>query len=166
MSCKPLFVFLIALVIGSGWLQASPVPAKEVLCEKNASSLAREGKLDQGIDAIRQCIKKDPSRAKAHIVLGYLLLDKGDTPQAMTSFEKALELRARSSAAKTGKGIILSRAGDLKEAEMLLKDGLKLNPDPARTHYELGLLYEQLGDMQQALSHFKQGITSYEQGKR
>jgi len=165
MNCKSLFVVLVVLVCCSGWMQVSLVSAKEASCEKNAAVLARDGQLDQGIDAIRQCIKKDPSRAKAHVVLGYLLLKKEDMQQAGTSFDKALELRPRSSAAKTGKGIVLSRSGELKEAEALLKESLKLNPDPTRAYYELGLLYEQLGDMQQALSHFKQGITSYEQGK-
>ncbi len=165
MNCKPLVLLVAALVFGPGGLQASPASAKKVLCEKEASVLAREGKLEQGINAIEQCIKKDPTRAKAHVVLGYLLLDQGDMQRALLSFDKALGLRPRTSAAKTGKGIILSRGGNFKEAEPLLKDALKLNPDPARTYYELGVLYEQLGDMQLALSHFKQGITSGEQKK-
>ena len=82
------------------------------------------------------------------------------------SFDKALELQPRSSAAKTGKGIILSKNGDLKAAEAILTDALKLNPDPVRTHYELGLIYEKLGDIKGALAHFKQGISLYEKETR
>ncbi|MBU0663285.1 MAG: tetratricopeptide repeat protein [Proteobacteria bacterium] len=163
MNRKPLFLFFIALVIGPGWVHAAPGNA--ATCEKNASTLAHAGKLDEGLAAIRQCIADDPSQAKAHIVLGDLLLEKGDLQQAMVSFDKALELQPRSSAAKTGKGIILAQNGDLKAAEAILLDALKLNPNPAQTHYELGLIYEKLGDIKGALSHFKQGISSYEQEK-
>ena len=166
MNSKSIVLLLATFILGPGWYHASPALAKEALCEKNASALAREGKMEQGIEAIRQCITKDPSRAKAHVILGYLLLDTSDVQSAMASFDRALELRPRSSAAKTGKGIILSRSGNLKEAEILLKDALKLNPNPTRTYYELGLLYEQLEDTQQALSYFKQGVTAHERDNR
>lgn len=165
MTCRARFLVLVVPFFCLGWLPVSHASAKEVLCEKNAAALSREGKLDEGIRVIRECLNQDSSRAKAHVVLGYLLLKKGDMKQAERSFSKALALRPRSSAAKIGKGIVLSRAGELEKAEALLQDGLKLNPDPTRAHYELGLLYEQLGDIQRALFHFKQGITAYEQGE-
>ena len=167
MNCKTILLLLfLVLILGPGWLKGAPADSKEVLCEKNAMSMGQEGKLDEALSAIRQCIKDSPTRAKTYTVLGYLLLEKGDEKEAMAAFEKALELRPRSSAAKTGKGIILSRAGDLKAAELILKDALKLNPAPARTYYELGVIYQQLGDEQQALTSFKEGISSYEQNTR
>jgi len=165
MNTKSVFLVLMVFISTTGLLQASSATGKEALCEKTASSLAREGKLDEGIDQIRQCIEKGSSRAKSHVVLGYLLLEKGEPQQAMASFEKALQLRPRSSDAKTGKGILLAQQGDLKGAEATLLDALKLNPDPARTYYELGILYQQLGDTQQAVDFFKQGIASYEEEK-
>ena len=54
----------------------------------------------------------------------------------------------------------------LKEAETLLTGALKLNPQPALTHYQLGLLYERLGNMAGALTQFKKGISSYEQTRK
>ncbi len=166
MNSKPHFLLFIALVIGPGWVHASAAPGNEASCEKTASMLAHAGKLDEGLAAIRQCIADYPSQAKAHVVLGDLLLEKGDSQQAMASFDKALELQPRSSAAKTGKGIILAQNGDLKAAEAILTDALKLNPNPARTHYELGLIYEKLGDIKGAITHYKQGISSYQHEKR
>lgn len=161
-----LLLLFVVLIHGPGWLQASDADGKEALCEKEASKLADTGKLNEGLTAIRQCIEKNPSRAKAHIILGYFLLEKGDGQQALVSFEKALELRPGSSAAKTGKGIVLSQAGEYKAAESILHEALRLNPDPARTYYELGVIYQQLGDVQQALVNFKEGITSYEHNTR
>lgn len=166
MNIKPLFLLLITLVIGPARLHASSAPGNEASCEKNASALAHAGKLDEGLAAIRQCITENPSQSKAHVILGDLLLEKGDSQQAMASFDKALELQPQSSGAKTGKGIILAQTGDLKTAESILLEALKLNPNPARTHYELGLIGEKLGDSKGALSHFKQGISSHEQETR
>ncbi|WP_169309088.1 tetratricopeptide repeat protein [Desulforhopalus sp. IMCC35007] len=161
-----LLLIFIFFVPWAGWLSAQSGDAKELLCEKGASALAYAGKVDEALAAIRQCIKKSPSRAKAHIVLGYLLLDNGDLQQAMASFEKALELQPMSSTAKTGKGIVLARTGAYAAAESILQEALKLNPDPARTYYELGLLYQQGGDAKKALTAFKEGIASYEQNAR
>lgn len=164
MNLKTLYcIVLTILCIGPGWLHSSTAPGKEVLCEKEASSLAVAGRIDDAIDAITTCIDKNPEKAKAHVVYGYLLLEKGDGAAAEKSFDKALELRPMSSAAKTGKGIVLSRNGDLEAARTILENALKLNPDPARTYYELGLIHEQLGDAKGAVSYFKQGIDAMEQ---
>ena len=161
-----LLVLLVVFIQGMAWLQVKAADGKEALCEKEASILAGAGKVDEGVAAIRRCIEKSPSHAKAHIVLGYLLLEKGDGQQAMASFEKALQLRPASSAAKTGKGIVLSQAGKYKAAETILQEALKLNPDPARTYYELGVVSLQQGDVTRALVHFKEGITAYEHNTR
>ena len=166
MNIKPLYLLLITLISGPGWVLASSEPGNEASCEKNASTLAHEGKLDAGIAAIKLCITENPTQAKAHVILGDLLLDKGDSQQALASFDKALELQPRSNGAKTGKGIILAQTGDLKAAESMLKEALELNPNPARTHYELGLIYEKLGDTKGALAQFKQGISSHGQETR
>lgn len=166
MNGKPLLLLLVTLMIGLHWLDTAAAAAREELCEKQAAALARAGKVDQGLTAIRRCIADNPSQAKAHVVLGYLLLDRDDAAQALASFDQALVLEPQSSAARTGKGIVLARTGDLRAAETVLKEALKLNPDPARTHYELGLVYERLGDMKAALGHFKQGIDSCQQHTR
>ena len=62
MNSKPHFILFIALVIGPCWVHAAPSNA--ATCEKNASILAQEGKLDEGLAAIRQCITDNPSQAK------------------------------------------------------------------------------------------------------
>jgi tetratricopeptide (TPR) repeat protein len=92
---------------------------------------------------------------------GYQQLTAGDLPAALASFEAALELNPRGAAARTGKGIVLARRGELELAEKVLREALVLNPDPTRTHYELGRIYQQQGDYQRAIDEFKQGIEKY-----
>jgi tetratricopeptide (TPR) repeat protein len=125
----------------------------------------RAGKIDDEIEAARANVKADPSRASAHVRLGYLLVRKGAFDDAMLSFDEALKLNPRSHDAKTGKGVVLARKGDLQAAEQVLKDALLLNPNPVRTHYELGLVYEKLGDLEKAVAEFKEGIKKHEEGR-
>jgi tetratricopeptide (TPR) repeat protein len=103
---------------------------------------------------------------KSNVEEGYRQLAAGDNAAALRSFEAALRLNPRAAAAKTGKGAVLSRQGKLVEAERLLKDALMLNPDPGRTHYELGLIYQKREDYQQAVAEFKQGIEKYRENHR
>lgn len=91
-------------------------------------------------------------------------LAEGDIDAALLSFDEALRLNPRSSAARTGKGMVLARQGNLEEAERVLREGLSLNPDPSRVHYELGVIYQKLGDYPRAVAEFKQGIEKYRDG--
>ncbi len=92
---------------------------------------------------------------------GYRQLEAGETETALASFEEALQMNPRGAAAKTGKGIILAGQGKLQEAEALLRQALILNPEPTRTHYELGRIYQQQGDFQRSVTEYKLGIENF-----
>ncbi|MEJ2698478.1 MAG: tetratricopeptide repeat protein [Desulfuromonadales bacterium] len=97
---------------------------------------------------------------------GYRQLGVGDLDGAMASFEEALKQQPLAHAAKTGKGAVLARKGNLKDAERVLKEALILNPDPVRTYYELGRVYQQLGDFDRAVAEFKAGLEKYREGRK
>ncbi len=62
-------------------------------------------------------------------------------------------------------GIALAEQGDLKGAEQQLRAALRLNPEPARVHYELGRIYEKQGDPLRAITEYKAGIRRLRQGR-
>jgi predicted Zn-dependent protease len=115
---------------------------------------------------VREQIAQSPDDVLLYVRLGYLLLNAGEPAEAKTAFDEALKRNRHSHAAMTGEGIILARAGSLKEAEQVLKTALVSNPDPVRTHYELGLVYEKEGDTEKALAEYKEGIAKYQQGRK
>jgi tetratricopeptide (TPR) repeat protein len=134
-------------------LQPSPAPVVE-------------SSLDKEIRDLRGQLVSAPADSILHVRLGYLLLKKGVPDEAWLSFAEALKLSPRSHAALTGEGIVLSRKGKLKDAEQTLKAALAQNPDPVRTHYELGVVYEKLGDLEKALQEYKEGIAKHQQGRK
>jgi tetratricopeptide (TPR) repeat protein len=103
---------------------------------------------------------------RALTVRGYRQLDGGDLEGALASFNGALAQQPFAHAAKTGKGMVLARKGDLKEAVGVLREALVLNPDPVRTHYELGRVYQRLGYFEKAIAEFKAGLQKYREGRK
>ncbi len=136
------------------------------LCEKEAIRISAEDSLDNAIEGLRERVKSDPSLVECRVRLGFLLLKIGSNDEAMKEFKEALQRMPRSYSAKTGKGIALAQKGDLKGAEIILKDALILNPDPVKVHYELGLIYERMGNLEKALSEYREGINKYEKGRK
>ena len=136
--------------------------------ERSGSSAVEknENSIDQAIDSARQKTEEDPSSFKDRTVLGYLLLQKGSLEEAGKVFDEALAINGYYHEAMTGKGIVLSRMGKDQEAEEVLQNALKLNPNPVRTYYELGLLYEKRGDFSRANTEYKKGIEKFKQGRK
>lgn len=132
---------------------------------EQAASLDEQNRLDEAVEVLKKGIKADPEFAQAHIRLGYLRLKRNDNDAALSSFEKALSLRPNSPAAKTGKGIAVAGKSDLKGAEVILRDALALNPNPVRTHYELGAVYQKLGYFRRAIAEYKEGIEQFKQSR-
>lgn len=153
------------------WLfVAMPVHAKAVgnrdaLIEQ-AASLDQQNRLDEAIELLKEGIDTAPEFAQTYIKLGYLQLKKNDYSAALGLFEQALSLRPNSPAAKTGKGIAVAGKGDFKRAEVILRDALVLNPNPVRTHYELGVVYQKLGDSIKAIAEYKAGMKRFKQGRQ
>ncbi len=127
--------------------------------------VATGGKADPVQATAGNSVKDEPTNAPALVRRGYLLLDKEAFAEAMQSFDEALRINPRSYDAKTGKAAVLARSGKLKEAEQSLRDALVLNPNPVKTHYELGLIYEKLGEFDKAIAEYKEGISKHEQGR-
>jgi tetratricopeptide (TPR) repeat protein len=147
-------------------VEADKTRAEHVSSQQASPAAVVDSSLAKEMRGLREQIASTPTDAVLHVRLGYLLLKKGVPDEAWLSFAEALKLSPRSHAALTGEGIVLSRKGNLKEAEQMLKAALVLNPDPVRTHYELGVVYEKLGDLDKALIEYKEGINKHEQGRK
>jgi tetratricopeptide (TPR) repeat protein len=157
-----------ALFSPSSWAGEGSAPqgAAPEKVPPSVSGPAGSSSGENEIRSMREQIAQAPDDVLLYVRLGYLLLNAGAPAEAKTAFDEALKRNSHSHAAMTGEGIILARAGNLKEAEQVLKAALVRNPDPVRTHYELGLVYEKEGDPEKALAEYKEGIAKYQQGRK
>lgn len=140
-----------------------PAPAE---MDEQSATQPSQASLDEAINLARQKITADPSSVQEQVSLGFLLLKKGALAEAQKVFDDALALNNNYHDALTGKGIVLARMGKDQEAEELLQKALVLNPNPVRTHYELGFLYEKRGDYTSAVAEYKKGIEKHQQGRK
>ena len=140
--------------------------AESASSQRVSPAPVEESSLDKEIRSLREQITAAPADTVLQVRLGYLLLKKGAPDEAQVVFAEALKLNPRSHSAMTGEGIIQAGKGDFKGAEKTLKAALVQNPNPVRTHYELGVVYEKLGEPEKALQEYKEGITKYQQGRK
>ncbi|UCB60054.1 MAG: tetratricopeptide repeat protein [Candidatus Bathyarchaeota archaeon] len=115
-------------------------------------------------------------RIKTRLLLcrGEIALAKGDYQQALKLAENSLAISEKAISKKyiakgwKLKAEILAKIGNLKEANELMEDALKLaqqvgNPPTLwQTHYSLGLLHEKRGDPQKANEHHAEAIALIE----
>lgn len=130
-----------------------------------ADAAAAAGGSDGSLAAARAAVAEKPDSVPALVRLGYQLLAANLPEEAMRQFDHALQVNPRAYDAKTGRGAVLARTGKLPEAEQELRGALHLNPNPVRTHYELGLVYQKMGAYDKAVAQFKEGIKKHEQGR-
>lgn len=85
--------------------------------------------------------------------LGVLLLAEGDTGQAVTLLERALERNPSSTQTRTKLGAAYSAASRLQDATEQLRAVVLAEPSNADAHYQLGRVLMKLGEEDQARKH-------------
>lgn len=97
-------------------------------------------------------------RSSSLIVLAVLFLFVNSAyPQGKEEVKSPspLELKAIE---ELNKGAELMRKGDYREAIVILKKAIDLNPDFSEAYYNVGISYEQLGKHKDAIEMFKKTI--------
>jgi tetratricopeptide (TPR) repeat protein len=94
----------------------------------------------------------------AHNNLGSDLLQKARVDEAMTHFQKALEIQPDYAEAHMNLGLAFFQLGRREEAIAQLQKAVDLQPDDAQARYNLGLAFSQLGRMDEAISRFEKAL--------
>ncbi|MHC4419174.1 MAG: TlpA disulfide reductase family protein [Planctomycetota bacterium] len=123
-----------------------------------ARILWRSGMLADVENELRAALDIDPRHADTRLDLAALCLARGQVAEAGEIVDDVLTANPRHRRGKLMNGVVLYRADKLDEAEAALREALVLNPDPAQTHYYLGLVYEKKGDTARALEHYRQSL--------
>ena len=96
-----------------------------------------------------------PDNAIAHVNLGNFLLQKGQTDEAITQYQAALQNRPDYAAAQNNLGNALRQEGRLDEAMIHFQKAVAISPDYAKARQNLGLVLAQKGLVDQAVVEFR-----------
>lgn len=101
-------------------------------------------------------IVSDSSKVKSLMEKAGRAEQVDDIDQAKAYYEEMMAAGARSSIALNRYAVFLRKQFALDEAEAVYKKALKISPEDAVTHYNIGILYELYrGDFERAKTHYE-----------
>ena len=115
------------------------------------------GDLETAATAYKQALNRDPRGADALQRLAVVNDKLGRFRESAEYYAKALELAPGEPEIFCDKGYSLYLQGRPTEAAVCLRQAIKLRPDLARAHVNLGLLLARQGKASEALAEFRAG---------
>ncbi len=134
-------------------------PASQAARHRAVARLMREKGLDEAAEKeLLSALELDPQSLDVRLDLAELYLHLDRIDEASAYIKQVQRVDAGHRHAMLLEGIVLFRQGNDEQAQAVLTQALKLNPDPARTHYYLGRVAEAQGNKDQALTHYRQAL--------
>ena len=120
-----------------------------------ANAYFRLGKQDEGK---RQLEKFREIKAKERFNLAERSLKKGEIDEALTAFQRTLDMDAAFAPAYARLSGIALQQNDLATAVEYLRQALEISPNFAAGHYQLGSIYHKQGESDKAIKSFEQAL--------
>lgn len=118
------------------------------------------GQAPTALEQVRIALQVDPRFASAHGLLGLILFELGDRPQADAAFRQALNLAPRDPEILNNYGWFLCQTGQVEASLERFRQALAnpLYATPALAWANLGICTELLGQPLEAREHFAQAF--------
>jgi len=113
---------------------------------QRGTSLHRQGKIDEAIEAFRECLARDPAFPNGRYNLGVALGDAGQLDEAMAHLEQVVELEPERADAFNSMGYVASRQRNPQRAISCYEKAIELQPEYEWAHFNLGMTLLQTGD--------------------
>ena len=120
-----------------------------------ANAYFRMGKQEEGK---RQLEKFREIKAKERFNLAEQSLKEGEIDQALTAFQRALDMDAAFAPAYARLSAIALQQNDLEIAAEYLQQALEIRPNFAAGHYQLGSIYHKQGEVEKAIESFETAL--------
>lgn len=111
-----------------------------------------------GITLFRHNIATTTPNYINHYNLGVTLMEKGNYTEAISEFQKALQLRPDIPASHNNLGVSFYRKGEIQQAINEYKATLRLKPDHVNAHMNLAMVFYQQGDLEASISHLRDAL--------
>ncbi len=110
---------------------------------------------EEAMAAYRRALKLEPGLADAHVNLGRLLHERGETAEAERHYRLALAARPEDATSAFNLGVALQDLGRLRDAAGAYEAALAIDRALADAHYNLAGIYEELGEREAAFRHLR-----------
>ncbi len=115
----------------------------------------RMGDLDAAREAYGRALQEDLAFYPAHVELGMIALQRGDTASALSELAVAIEVQANEPMLRLFYGYLLSTLRRYAEGETQLVRAIELEPEYARSYQLLGELYEAQQRRAEAIARYE-----------
>ena len=136
-------------------------PSKEQM--DGLVSLYSQGRREEVLSTGTVLATKFPGNPVIRNILGAVYSGLGRNEEAITSFNKAIELKPDYAEAHNNLGSCLQELGEYDRAVSSYKEAIRLNSDFEEAYYNLGLLLMGAGKYQDAMEQFE--LTSFKNSK-
>jgi tetratricopeptide (TPR) repeat protein len=104
----------------------------------------------------RKALELNPLNVGAHVDLGYILLNRGETKEGKAHIDEALRLDPNHTYLRPG--YISLTAGDPKMAEQRRRKALELNPQDVAAHVDLAYILLNRGEIDEGMIHVNEAL--------
>jgi tetratricopeptide (TPR) repeat protein len=123
-----------------------------------ASFAHRLGRSAEAKSWAEETLRLDPRSAKAHDVLGLVLVETGEVEAGLAHHREAVRLEPESADSRNNLAFALTRAGRLPEALAACDEALRLRPDFAEAHNNRGIALARSGRADEAMAAFHEAL--------
>jgi Flp pilus assembly protein TadD len=118
-----------------------------------------DGQPAAAMEAYRKAIswqeQSQHSSEQPYVNLGNLLMEQGQTKEALAPLEKAVSLAPNNAFCRMTLGVAYRQNGELDQAQRELETATKLEPDNPTAHYQLGRVYKAQHALDRAQAEFE-----------
>ncbi len=126
-----------------------------------AWDLAEKGRAEEAISLLKTIVVTEPKNPDVHLLLGSLLVEKGDRTGAIEQLSEGARLSPRSAEAQNAAGEGYLRFRESKAARVYFEKAVALNPGFAPAQVNLGLVMLDSAEYGAAAPHLEKGIQLY-----
>ncbi len=128
----------------------------DVAYYKLGTAFIEEGRIAEGIAALRTSARIKPSEGRTHRDLANVLMQQGRLDEAIAEYRETLRIAPHDPETYNNLGNALYREGRFEEAIANYDEALRLKQDFGEAHFDLGAVLERQGQTEEAIAQFRE----------